>query len=113
MDHLARPQVSMETPADADGVNFRSPGGKEKTNSGDRKEEEFSLETPTGRDARGTPKTESEDSQVLGTREEGGNQTPETSACCHDPGGSWLDKMSTTIQALQVFQTSKEGKKDI
>ncbi|KAJ1193717.1 hypothetical protein NDU88_003013 [Pleurodeles waltl] len=92
MDHLACPQVSMETPADADGVNFRSPGRKERMDSGDERKEEFSLKTPTGRDARGMPKTESEDPQVLGTREEGGNQTPKTSACRHDPGGSWLDE---------------------
>ncbi|KAJ1154363.1 hypothetical protein NDU88_007115 [Pleurodeles waltl] len=59
------------------------PGGAWLT-KGDGRKEEFSLKTPTGRDARGTPKTESEDPQVLGTREEGGNQTPKTSACRHD-----------------------------
>ncbi|KAJ1149624.1 hypothetical protein NDU88_002431 [Pleurodeles waltl] len=106
MDHLAHLQVSMETPADADGVNFRSPGRKERTDSGDGEKEEFSLKTPTGRDARGTPKTESEDPQVLGTREEGGNQTPKTSACRHDPGGSWLDKATPKTLAKEVPQKS-------
>ncbi|KAJ1186891.1 hypothetical protein NDU88_003671 [Pleurodeles waltl] len=64
-DHLARPHVSMGTPADADAVNFRSPREKEKTDSDEEKREEFSLETPTEKDSRGTPKTERDDPQVL------------------------------------------------
>ncbi|KAJ1161510.1 hypothetical protein NDU88_001995 [Pleurodeles waltl] len=74
--------------------HFRSPGGTEKTDLGGGKGGEFPLETPRERDARETLKPELEDPQVLEKCEEGGNRTPETSACRHDPGGSWLAKNS-------------------
>ncbi|KAJ1139964.1 hypothetical protein NDU88_006325 [Pleurodeles waltl] len=82
----------MGTPPDVYRGHFRSPGATEKTDLGDGREEEFPLETPRERDARETPKPELEDPQVLGKLEERGNRTPETCACRHDPGGSWLDK---------------------
>ncbi|KAJ1127455.1 hypothetical protein NDU88_005857 [Pleurodeles waltl] len=62
-------------------VIFRSPALKERTDSEEAEEGEFSFETPRRRNAREMPKTEEEDPQVLERREEGGSRTPETSAC--------------------------------
>ncbi|KAJ1117662.1 hypothetical protein NDU88_005859 [Pleurodeles waltl] len=75
----------MGTPTDAHKGDFRSPTLKERTDSEDGEEEEYSFETPE------------EDPQVLERREEGGSRTPETSACCHDPGGSWLTKAAPAL----------------
>ncbi|KAJ1152897.1 hypothetical protein NDU88_005671 [Pleurodeles waltl] len=95
----------MGTLTDAQKGDFRSPTLKERTDSEDGEEEEFSFEMPRRRDAREMPKTEEEDPQVLERREEGGSRTPETSACRHDPGGSWLTKLPVNVPHEGVVGT--------
>ncbi|KAJ1149684.1 hypothetical protein NDU88_002489 [Pleurodeles waltl] len=90
----------MGTLHDTREADFWSPGLKGTTDSG-RREEESSFRTPEEEDARETARTEGEDRQAMETprteredrqaperREGGGNRTPETSTCRHDPGGS-------------------------
>ncbi|KAJ1154986.1 hypothetical protein NDU88_007724 [Pleurodeles waltl] len=102
----------MGTPPDSHEADFRNPTLEGRTDS-EGEEEESSFKTQRTEDARGTPQTEREDRQALERREEGGSRTPETSTCCHDPGGSWLTKVprTTTVRRPRENTGQRQEKK--
>ncbi|KAJ1117294.1 hypothetical protein NDU88_005494 [Pleurodeles waltl] len=85
----------MGTPTDARKDDLRVPSQKGKTDS-DKGWKEFSWRTLPGEEKE-TPRKEQKEADDAQTdrerRAEGESRYPETSACRHDPGGSWLNKV--------------------